>query len=286
MKTFRSSLLRSCGLLPFALLLCACSGSEQSTSESSEASAAEVASKRDVEERTAEDWLALARDAALRPRTTSYTLQPGSAQQQSGISSYGDAQHFQVETHTELMRTRPDAPTEVTPITIRMACDGEELRIHLPAGAAGRETMMLLPAERLQELPQTSPGFTLEQLDPLHFLASALERFSVTSMEWKGEDQLLLVGSIPGGSLADFGMGGTDIVDANATTTLLLDASTQWVVDFTLIPAELRDSSMKLSLPGLEAPSIGPSDWTLALPPGIATMDLSSSLPALPLQQD
>ncbi|MGB0951937.1 MAG: hypothetical protein ACPG31_01810 [Planctomycetota bacterium] len=286
MKTFRSSLLRSCAFLPLALLCGACSDSAKNGSGNVEPSAAEVASDREVEERTAEDWLALAREAATRPRSTAFTLQPGSAQVQTGTSSFEDAQHFHVETHTELMRSRPDTPMEITPITIRMACDGEELRIHLPAGAAGRETMMLLPAKRLQELPQTSPGFTLEQLDPLHFLASVLDRFTVQSMEWKGEHQVLLVGSMPGGSIADFGMGATNIVDVNATTTLLVDTQTQWVVALAINPAELRDGSLELSLPGLEAPSIDPSGWTLALPDGIATMDLASSLPTLPLQQD
>lgn len=246
---------------------------------------AEAAAQRDAAERSAEDWVNLAREASRRPRSTGFDLQPGGAEPQTGTSHFHDALHFRVETHSRMMRSRPDGPVEYTDIIIHLACDGEELRILLPETSSNRGTMMFLDAARMGELPSTSPGFTLEQLDPLHLTASLLDRFTPTDLERSEDGTLLLNGRIPDGTLADFGMGGTDVVDAGGTVQLVLDEETHFVVSLALHPVELLDGALQLEMPGL-TPSTPSPEWTLALPQDAATMDLSTSLPEPSPQQD
>lgn len=259
----------------------ACSGEEQGGGGAHPEGApapAEAAAARGPEDRSAEDWVALARVATRSPRTTSFLLKPGGGEDQAGTASYLDATRFRVLNRSRMTRSRPDGPPEHTPLTIELACDGEELRILV--SAAGRSgNMMLLPAARLGELQQTTPGFTLEQLDPLHFTASLMERFHATSFEIQEGGRVLLEGTIPDGTLADFGMGGTDVVDADAEVLIHLDQATSHVVRLQLLPKVLQDGALDLELSGLESAPTGLSAYALALPPDAATMDLSASLP-------
>lgn len=254
----------------------ACSGAEEP--------AREVESIR-VEERSAEDWVAIAREASRQPRHTGFHLQPGRSETQTGSSTYLDALHFRVTTQSRMTRSHPDGPVQHTPITIELGCNGEELRI-LPSvdGRPGR--MMFLPAARLAELPATSPAFTLQQLDPLHFQAALLDLFTATALERPGDGRILLQGTIPDGTLADFGMGGTDVVDAGAGVHLILDEATAKLLSLRLVPADLHDGTLELSLPDLDPAPEGTEAYLLALPPDAATMDLTQSLPEATPSQD
>ncbi|MHC4380467.1 MAG: hypothetical protein ACYSU1_05190, partial [Planctomycetota bacterium] len=234
--------------------------------------------------RTAEEWLDTARAQVSRPRTTSFSLETGSAEAQQGEIRYFDAHRFAVTSRTSVTRTRPDGPPESSEITMRTVADGEQLRILLPATFGGNATMAVLPVDRIPELASATTPFRLELLQPLEFANSLLLRFQAERFEEtqdaSGNPRILLHGRMPAGTLADLGLGGTDAVDSGARAEALLDAQHGVVLSLSLFPSAPGEHGLHLVLPDTAAPAEDAErHLRLALPEGASTMDLSRLLP-------
>lgn len=264
-------------LLCSALLLLGCSHEEPAGGAAD--AVADTGAAKD-----ADAWLDAAREASRVPRATSFRLVTGSAAAQEGEILYLDATRFLVTAHTEVTLSMPDGPSESSAVTMRIGADGEELRILLPPAFGGRATMAVLPVARIPDLASATTPFRIELLEPMHLVQGLLSRLESAGFHEltadDGSKRILVEGVLPAGSLADLGLGSTDVVDSGARTEVLLDRATATVFALELFPSEFGEHGLTLSLPDLGQPSeMEAADLRLELPEGTATMDLSRLLP-------
>ncbi len=115
---------------------------------------------------------------------------------------------FQVRLRTALTRHEPDGAVTEQDIQVEIGCDGEELRILLPAVLGAGPTLATLPASRLGALEEVDPQgqasqFRPDALSPWHLLQRTLDYGRPVSSGVVEERQQLEL-AVPAGTLARF----------------------------------------------------------------------------------
>lgn len=115
---------------------------------------------------------------------------------------------FQVRLRTALTRHEPDGAVTEQDIQVEIGCDGEELRILLPAVLGAGPTLATLPASRLGALEEVDPQgqasqFRPDALSPWHLLQRTLDYGRPVS-SGVVEERLQLELAVPAGTLARF----------------------------------------------------------------------------------
>lgn len=143
---------------------------------------------------------------------------------------------FHVQTRTALRQHSPEGQAADQAVNVEVACDGEELRILLPAVLGAGPTMATLPANRLGALEEVDPLgraglFRLDSMSPWHLLQRTLDYGRPQSSGVQDEVQQLRL-EVPAGVLARFAK--EEVVQA----VIFLDAENAMPTSFRLTAGE------------------------------------------------
>lgn len=213
MAILRSS--RVAVLLSFALALAACGGSEtpeqtDHTSQASQPAADDAAAWR--------SWMSASTQSPWQGEFVS-NWDDEAAQEGSFVLLAPDS--FYVQTSTALRQHSPEGQAASQRIDVAVTCDGQELRILLPAVVGAGPTLATLPAHRLGALEEIDPLgpaglFRPDSLSPWHLLQRTLDYGDARSSARDNQVQQLAL-EVPPGTLARFPK------DQAVQATLLLD---------------------------------------------------------------
>jgi len=203
MATLRSN--RVAVLLGLSLCLAACGGSE-TPEQTSQANQTKQASQPAADDAAAwRSWLSASTQSPWQGEYVS-NWDDEAAQEGSFVLLAPDS--FYVQTRTALRQHSPEGQPAAQTVRVEIACDGEELRILLPAVLGSGPTIATMPADRLSALEEVDPLgsaglFRLDSMSPWHLVRRTLD-FGRAISSAEEDNQLHLQLEVPSGILARF----------------------------------------------------------------------------------
>jgi len=270
------------GLLLSAAVGLGCGGGEAAP-EGNDRASAESAHRTDLRNRPAADdaagWKRWLSASVQAPWQGSFTSTWEGETAQHGTFTRLSADRFLVRLETAMTRHSPEGHAAEQSIQVEIACDGEQLRILLPAVLGAGPTMATLPASRMGALEEVDPQgqasqFRPDALSPWHLLQRTLDYGNAVSAVRNDEQTQTLSLEVPAGTLARFPK------DSAVEATIELATPGDLPRQMTLVSGSRRLVVTFAELAAIDAQQAAALDLVLPMPADAITLALGALVDA------